>query len=483
MDQYPMMVSMFIENPTGRELRGRLGIGMRLVSSCGHRGAVFLLALVCLSTGALRVFGGGTECLETVKLVPFDLLGTDSFGSAVALDENVAVVGAPWQCSVAQGCGAAYIYRLTSSGWMLEQKLLAPAAGGDLFGSAVAVQSNRVVVGANRENNDNGAVYVYRFNGASWTLEQRLVASDGGTGRRFGASVDLTDGLLVVGAPSGVPEAAYVFRFDGNVWLEEAILHRPDAGLDDGFGVSLSISGNTVLVGAPSVNCVEGDGCGAASVFRFDGSQWVSKQTLFAPNPHPLDTFGFSLSLDGDSAIIGVNPINGCVSSPNCGTAYVYRRSDDTFVLERTLTVSDAADYEYWRGKVALKGDFAAVGTYSSLCKGGGPNCGAVYLFRRDGSQWSQQQVLRASDGEPNDFFRTPAISGTRVLAGASGVDCPTGGGCGAVYIFDCLVDVPTTSFVGVLGAALALSGFGGVLIVRRRRRGNRTPTTRSGQL
>ncbi|HOO17674.1 MAG TPA: hypothetical protein PLU99_11265, partial [Phycisphaerae bacterium] len=130
---------------------------------------------------------------------------------------------------------------------------LGPSAPGGRFGIAVAVDGGTAVIGDRNHNAEAGAVYVFDFDGANWTEQGRLTASDGLTGDHFGMALALEGDTLVVGA-SGDDEVAsasgsvYVFVRSGNEWVEQARLNAADPGLGDYFGLSVAISGDTIAV-------------------------------------------------------------------------------------------------------------------------------------------------------------------------------------------------------------------------------------------
>jgi hypothetical protein len=158
---------------------------------------------------------------------------------------------------------------------------------GDRFGNAVSLSSKTVVVGAYRDdgvdvdNNlltDAGSVHVFRYDGTSWNEEAGLTAGDLAARDRFGFAVAVSGNTLVVGSPydddlGSSSGAAYVFRYDGATWVEEAKLLAADLAAGDKFGNAVAIDGDTLVVGAPYHDAGENDS-GAAYVFRYDGATW-----------------------------------------------------------------------------------------------------------------------------------------------------------------------------------------------------------------
>ena len=167
--------------------------------------------------------------------------GTDDFGTSVAMEDTVAVVGARLHDFPFTDAGRAHIYRKVDDVWALEQELIAfdasPAAA---FGSAVAISPTVVVVGAPGDDAagvDAGSVYIFRYDGVTWEPEVKITAADATAGARFGAAVAIDQQTVVVGAPqAGGTGQAYVYRYDGLTWIEEGTWIASDAAAGDEFG-------------------------------------------------------------------------------------------------------------------------------------------------------------------------------------------------------------------------------------------------------
>ncbi len=205
----------------------------------------------------------------------------------------------------------------------------------------------------------------------------KLVGSDAVPGDGFGYPVALSGNIAVVGAPLDDCDAgadcgsAYVFRFDGAVWVEEGKLAATDATPNDQFGSSLSVDGETVVVGVPNHTCPDGVACGSAYVFRFNGSAWVQEQELAASDAAALDFFGRSVSISEDVIVVGAH---GDDHEPdlNWGAAYLYRfhpGGPGPWVEEAKFTPSSSATSAREFGwSVAVNGDTALVGAKGQEC-------------------------------------------------------------------------------------------------------------------
>ena len=166
--------------------------------------------------------------------------------------------------------GSAVIFRLRESDWCEEAKLM-PADRdwysfhSDKFGAAVAIQNHRVVVGASEDDDlgdRTGSAYVFRLEPSNVVQEAKLTASDGVASGLFGAAVDITDDLIIVGSPGR--NTVYAFRRIGTNWTEEAQLTAP---YGSEFGSDVSMFGRTLIVGE--------DGRRAFHRFTRDHTRWI----------------------------------------------------------------------------------------------------------------------------------------------------------------------------------------------------------------
>ena len=346
--------------------------------------------------------GGFTEAAQ---LTASDAAVGDWFGSAVALSGNQALIGAPADDDRGSSSGSAYIFRFNGTAWVEEAKLTASdGAREHLFGTAVAIDGDLAVVGA-RENNltGPGRAYVFRFDGTDWNEEAELLASDGGARDDFGISVGVSGEVVAVGAwnhgntgasfPDGTG-AAYVFRFNSalGTWDQEAKLvsTAPLAGERDRFGRSVAIRGETLAVGTEPINFLDPAPAGSAYIFRFDGSNWLTEAKLVASDAEPGDRFGYSVSLGAGVALVGAwgewSVDSPCTQNPphpgvcNSGSAYLFRLDDNAqWTLETKLVPSDIAGGDLFGWSVAVSGDVALSGSWRD--GDAGPDSGSAYLF------------------------------------------------------------------------------------------------------
>ncbi len=268
----------------------------------------------------------------------------------------------------------------------------------------------------------------------------KLLADDGATNDFFGFSVALSGDTAVIGAfrdsddVKGVDSgSAYVFTRSGTNWSQQAKLTAADGTANDTFGGSVALSGDTAVIGAlRDGDDVNGVDSGSAYVFTRSGTTWSQQTKLTASDGAAGDVFSISVALSGDTAVIGADLDDN--KGDNSGAAYVFTRSGTTWRQQAKLTADDGAADDIFGIRVALSGDTAVIGAARDDDKG--DNSGAAYIFIRSGTSWSQQAKLTAADGAANDRFGTRvAISGNAAVIGAI-LDDDKCDNSGSAYVF-----------------------------------------------
>jgi len=195
---------------------------------------------------------------------------------------------------------------------------------------------------------------------------------------------------------------------------EQIALTASDGATNDLFGFSVAVDGDTAVVGAYDDE-VTFPNQGSAYVFIRSGSTWTQQGKLTASDGAALDSFGTSVAIFGDSIVVG--------TSGNPGSAYVFTRSGGTWTEQQKLTASDGAAGDYFAYSVAISGDTVVAGaSYDDI--GANSEQGSAYVFTRSGSTWTEQQKLTASDGAAGDFFGySVAIAGDTIVVAASDDD------------------------------------------------------------
>jgi hypothetical protein len=400
---------------------------------------------------------------------------------------------------------------LKVTNWVLEAYLKAPnAEAGDLFG-LLSIDIETIVVSALNEDSlqttitngtlvqssdtasdlSVGAVYVFKRTGNTWVNEAFLKAPNAeggvsGTGDGFGRSVGISGDTIVVGTDSEDSNqttitngstassdnsatnsgAAYVFRRTGSTWVNEAYLKAPNTGANDAFGQSVSIAGDTIVVGARNESSNQttitngttassdnsAPQAGAAYVFRRTGNTWVNEAYLKAPNAGAGDNFGFPVAISGDTVVVGARLedsdqttiTNGTTASidnsaADSGAAYVFRRTGTTWANEAYLKAPNAEAGDRFGQSVAISGNTIVINApnedslQTTITNGtivqasdqaSNTSVGAVHVFKRKGTIWSNEAYLKAPNAESNDLFgNSVAIHKNTIVVGAQAED------------------------------------------------------------
>lgn len=207
-------------------------------------------------------------------------------------------------------------------------------------------------------------------------------------------------------------------------------LHPHDAGAQNLFGVSIAVSGDTALVGATTADGGPGAGTGAVYVFAKGPHGWNQQAKLVAKDAAPKDNFGFSVALDGDTAVVGAPNKGGFFGG--IGTAYVFERSGTRWTQRAELTgqcLGCGREGDFFGSSVGVSGNTALVGADGALAQ-----AGAVFEFTRSGSNWTQTDLLSGSDTQQSDNFGTSIsfAGGTAVI----GAPRPAALAPGLAYVF-----------------------------------------------
>ena len=370
--------------------------------------------------------------LQIPKLAASGVAAGDFFGWSVAVDGDTMVVGAPFDDAFSYGSGqdrgSAHVFTRQSGVWSHVAKLTASdAAAYDYFGLSVAVDGGTVVVGAYGDGADVGSVYVFSEPVGGWASVSgnvKLTASDAAASDRFGFSVAVDGGTVVVGAYGDGADVGSVYVFSEPVggWASvsgNVKLTASDAAASDRFGFSVAVDGGTVVVGA------YGDGADVGSVYVFSEpvGGWASVSgnvKLTASDAAASDRFGFSVAVDGGTVVVGAYG-----DGADVGSVYVFSEPVGGWASVSgnvKLTASDAAASDRFGISVAVDGGTVVVGADRD-----GAEVGSVYVFSEPVGGWasvSGDVELTASDAATSDYFgRSVAVDGGTVVVGVYGDD------------------------------------------------------------
>jgi len=397
--------------------------------------------------------------VQQAQFTGSDAVNGDRFGNAIALDGNTAIVGSYLDNTGFADAGCAFVFTRSGTTWTQQAKLVAgdPAAS-DEFGVSVGLSGNTAIVGAHLDNGafaDMGSAYVFLRTGTSWAQQAKLTASDGALSDEFGISVDVDGDTAVVGAyfddegANSNQGSVYVFLRTGVAWAQQAKITAADGAAGDRLGSGVAVNGDDLIAGAYQDNVTATDQ-GSAYVFVRSGVTWSQQQRLTASDPLALDQFGWSVALDGDTAVVGANEadVGGNVDQ---GAAYAFFRSGVTWTQQSKLVAGDgaASDNLGWSVGVDEASDTAVVG--AALDDGSNVDQGSAYTFIRSSGTWSQQQKLSDASGVTNAHFGSGvAVDGDYVVVGAERQNSvtPAGTNNGTVYAYLSHPDPPVITNV-----------------------------------
>ena len=367
----------------------------------------------------------------------------DYFGWSLAMDGDLAVVGAPGNELEFDIPGSAYVYARESGVWTQVADLTASDPdGGDRFGVSVAVDGDTIVVGAKRNGGEGlnaGAAYVFAKPDSGWadaTETAKLTASDAAIYDTFGRSVAVSGDTIVVGAPSSDQAgswsgAAYLFVKPDGGWVnatETAQLQASDAGEDQCFGQSVAADGDTVVVGVYTF-CTPDYPSGTAYVFVRPSSGWTTTTEtaqLTASNGHSLDEFGSPVAIDGDTIVVGavLHDANGF----GAGSVYVFVRPDSGWssaTETAQLHATDAKTNANFGFSAAISGDTIAVGSLRD--PDDASDGGAVYVYVKPADGWDDvDETIKLTAYDTTNYNLlgySTALDGNTLVSGAPVAD------------------------------------------------------------
>ena len=296
----------------------------------------------------------------------------------------------------------------------------------DIVGDVVIVGVHDVDI-----NKIPGASRIYTRNRKKWEPTAELIAHDrnldianpGQSGFGFAVSISGRPGrrsadYAIIGAPGddGAAEnagAAYIYAFNGHDWKQEVKLTAADAGQGDAFGYVVSVDGTTAVVGAPKDDDA-GSNSGAAFVFVRDANGWKQHAKLIPRDLAKLDSFGDAVDIQASTVIVGA-PGHTPGGVRFAGAVFVFVRDGDTWRQQTKLTADDAAAGDRFGVSVGIEGDTIIVGSLQNDADGI-KDAGAAYIFLRDGNTWKQQAKLIAPKKRKGDHFGA-GVATTRKIA------------------------------------------------------------------
>ena len=326
----------------------------------------------------------GIGTTENKKIKASDAGSADQFGYSVAVGSDRIVVGAFNNNVTYNNQGSAYIFDLDGN----QVGILTASIGqtNQYFGNSVAVGSGKIVIGSDGFSSSQGAAYIYDLDGSN---ENRITAFDGAASDNFGYSVAVGCGRIVIGSyddhVNSIIEqgSAYIYDLDGNL-IKKII--ASDGGYQDRFGRSVSVGCGRIVVGSNDDD--NGNASGSAYIFDLNGNQLTK---ITASDGAASDAFGDSVAVGCGRIVVGA-PYDDVGINTNQGSAYIYDLDGNN---EVKITASDGAANDWFGGTVAVGCGRIVVGAYRDESI-----TGSAYVFDLDGNQLAKINASEGDAGD-----------------------------------------------------------------------------------
>ena len=397
---------------SGRNSGDKLGHSVDFDGHYGIAGAPmrdgsYIEGFDTISTNAFSEMGtayiyayDGYNWLEHQELVAHDRDEDDEFGTAVAISQYFAAVGAPKEKNDIQNqlplnqAGSVYLYNKQGAIWTQVQKICPPdRQAGDMFGAFLKIHGDWLFIGSPGNSTDSagnqiitgsGAVYVYKKDISNfYVFVQKITAPDRTAGDRFGEAFSVSTGKIIIGAPNQDTDfdqlnnmsnsgAAYVYKQNANgQYLFEQKLVALDRGSNDNFGHSLAIDDTDAFVGVPNedhnlVGLSTRTNAGALYHFNWNGTEWVQIQKIVAHDRQSYDQFAYSLAINTERVLVGA-PHEDYGSDGtfvgNSGSIYSYLRNpSNVLTYDQKFVPSDRVSQSGFGESIALNRNWLMVG-------------------------------------------------------------------------------------------------------------------------
>jgi len=405
----------------------------------------------------------------------------DYFGYSVAVRSGIIAVGAPFQDSGGSAAGAVYIHNLDGTGrgrYGNARFFGVSDSSGDNFGHTVAVGSGSVVFGGPEDGASRGSINIMEADdierNGNGTRVQYGAGVSGITGSgtsnydKFGYSVAVGSGIIVVGSPTDAPYlqvygtyqndtgAAYIFNMKGKEPATNSAYgrqisfysHAARSPANDLFGTSVAAGCGRIVVGAPSNGVTNQPG--RAYIYDLDGNLITEIQArefdetdgTESSDDAPNARFGFSVAVGSGRIVVGA-PLHadGSVATTRFGAAYVYDLNGKFIqkLLAATSSASDTAQDDYFGFSVAAGCGRIVVGAPLNDDAGVGTNSGSAYVYDLDGTiieKLVDNNNIFYIDTNAN-FGWAVAIGSGKIVIGAPGTKFLANDNIGSAHIFD----------------------------------------------
>jgi hypothetical protein len=378
------------------------------------------------------------------KLVPEDIDPGDFFGRYLDIRLDDIIIGAHQDDENGYASGSIYLFRKEegSDRFTLQQKIL-PSDGNveEFFGYSIQIDQPWAVTGSHHDSDfggSSGSAFVLKKENGEWAIAQKLLPSDPKAGDEFGKAVGLAGDNIAVGCFLGDDQgtnsgSVYMFHLEGDHWIEYQELGPDDPAPYDQFGNFLSLGPEGMVVGVPEKKD-KGNKSGCAYLFReTENGTWEQVAKMLPEDLQEGDEFGQSVHLDQHLIAIGAykkdNP------AENGGAVYLYEWQGDHCVLLQKIIPDDNAEGDHFGNAVCLNGNLLAIGAYFD--DDNGSKSGSVYLYKKQDGQYRFTSKIISSDGGFGDAFGSSLAMDQEFLLVGAYADSDQGFFSGSAYVFN----------------------------------------------
>ena len=445
----------------------------------------------------------GTSANDFNSSVTYTVTAQDGSTQNYTVNVSISLVQQAYIKAVNNSAGDQFGRHISLSGDTL-------AVGADHEGSNQTTITNGATASADNSSAESGAAYIYVREGETWSQQAYIKASNSNASDQFGYSVALYGDTLAVGArdedssqititngssasadnSNADSGAVYIYTRSGTTWSQQAYIKAANSGAGDKFGSQICLYGDTLAVAASSEDSnqttitngatASGDNSrsdsGAVYIYTRSGTNWSQQAYIKTVNSDSGDLFGFILSLSDNSLAVSTfdssnqtTITNGATASADnsansSGAVFVYTRSGTTWSQQAFIKSANSESLDYFGHWVSISGDTLAAGAWkedsnqTAITNGttassdnSSEYSGAVYIYTRDGTDWSQQAYIKAANNDASDNFGEPVVlSGDTLVVGAqyedsnqttitngtTASDDNSNGDSGAVYVY-----------------------------------------------
>lgn len=376
--------------------------------------------------------------VEQAVLTASDKAAYDLFGSCVVLDTTGTrvAIGAPKATPNGYGSyrGKVYIFVRSVSGWSQEALILSPDIVNEVyFGEKISISGNgdRIIVGSSQAQvstaGNAGKAHIFVRSGTTWNLEATLSNPTPAAADQFGSSVtmDTAGTRVAIGVPykdlPGNNNAGeiIVYTRSGSTWTQEATIRKSSGtSANDWLGYSIAISGDgTRIIAGGKLDAYNVNARGEITVFVRSGTTWSQEQII--PGPSNMNEYYFGMFLDIDET--GARFVASEYTSMNVttypqGKVYIFKRSGTTWNQEQVILSNDISNHDFFGCWVSMSSD----GLVISAGAMGYGTIGKAYVFSYNGVNWVQNSRFTNNDNQDR-FGYSVSISGdgTKLAVGA----------------------------------------------------------------